>query len=281
MVVATGENWPDALGGSALAGAAYGPLLLTRKDVMPGEVAIEVQRLGAVKAYVLGSTAAVGPAVEGTLVALLGRSNVVRLGGANRYETALLVAEQTRVLPGFRSQGGVFVATGLNYPDATAAAPLAAWTGMPILLANARDGTVLMPVWVGRAVILGSEAAVPRKVHDYLAARLGAGRVVRLGGANRYETAALIAAGGAQSGMRWDGAGLATGTNFPDALAAGPMLAADDSVLLLTRTAALPAETAAKLHENQAVIDSMFIFGDQNAVSAAAEAQAKAAAGIP
>jgi len=31
VVIATGENWPDALGGSALAGALGGPILLTRR----------------------------------------------------------------------------------------------------------------------------------------------------------------------------------------------------------------------------------------------------------
>jgi putative cell wall-binding protein len=105
---------------------------------------------------------------------------------------------------------------------------------------------------------------------------------VRLGGANRYETAAMVAEAGigARGELSWDGSGLATGLNFPDALAAGPMLAVNDSVLLLTRPTTLPSETAAKLRANAGAIDSMFIFGDTNAVSASVEAQVRAAAGL-
>ncbi len=43
VVIATGENWPDALGGSALAGAVDGPLLLTKHDALPAAVMAETQ----------------------------------------------------------------------------------------------------------------------------------------------------------------------------------------------------------------------------------------------
>jgi putative cell wall-binding protein len=280
VVVATGENWPDALGGSALAGAAHGPLLLTRKAALPAEVTAEIKRLGAVKTYVLGSTDAVSAAVEDALVTMLGRANVIRLGGANRYETARLVADETIRLRGATYAGTAFVATGLNYPDATAASPLAAYLGAPILLANVRTGTVSLPPGVTDAVVLGSEAAVPKSVYDYLVTRLTAANVTRRGGLNRYATAAMVAEWGIAHGMQWNGVGLATGENFPDALAAGPMLATNKSVLLLTRPTALPGETYTKLSANKASIASMFIFGDTNAVSATVEAAAKAAAGL-
>ena len=281
VVVATGENWPDALGGSALAGAAHGPLLLTRKDALPSEVAAEIKRLGAVKAYVLGSTASVSASVESALVAILGRPYVVRLGGADRYETARLVADETIRLRGVTYHGGAFVATGLNYPDATAASPLAAHMGTPILLANVRAGTVSLPSAVNAAVVLGSDAAVPKSVYDYLVTRLGTGKVMRIGGANRYATAVMVAEAATSGDMKWNGVGLATGENFPDALAAGPMLAAvRKSVLLLTRPTALPGETQVTLYSNRTSIGTMFIFGDTNAVSSTVEAAAKAAAGL-
>lgn len=68
--------------------------------------------------------------------------------------------------------------------------------------------------------------------------------------------------------------------DFPDALAAGPMIGTNWGLLVLTRLTSLPGETAAGLSANRAEIESMFIFGDTNAVSAAVEAQAKAAAGL-
>ncbi|MDP2232889.1 MAG: cell wall-binding repeat-containing protein, partial [Actinomycetota bacterium] len=72
VVIATGTNWPDALGGSALAGALDGPLLLTTTSDLPDAVAAEIRRLGATKAYVLGGPGAVGPGVEVELKSMLG-----------------------------------------------------------------------------------------------------------------------------------------------------------------------------------------------------------------
>jgi len=279
--VATGQNWPDALGGSALAGAAHGPLLLSRRDLLPTEVAQEIRRLGAVKAYVLGSTAAVGPGVENALVSMLGRANVVRLGGANRYETARQVADETIRIQGEAFRHYVFVTTGGNFPDATAASPHAAFVGAPILLVNPRSGGYYLPAAAHKAMILGSSASVSASVEASLKAALGADMVMRFGGANRYATAAMVAEIGVGLGMHWDRIGLATGENFPDALTAGPTLASTGNMLLLTRRAVLSGEAQATLAENQTPIEEMYVFGDTNAVSASAEAAAKVAAGIP
>jgi VCBS repeat-containing protein len=278
VVVATGANWPDALGGSALAGAADGPLLLTRTDALPSEVWAEIDRLDASKAYILGSTAAVSSAVE---TYLKGKGlTVTRLGGANRYETARKVADETIRLLGDDYSGHAFVATGLNFPDATGAAPLAAALGRPILLANVTAGTVYVPAKTTEVVILGSAAAVPSSVEAYLDAKLGADDVDRLAGKNRYDTAAMAAQLGVNAGMRWDGTGLATGLNFPDALSGGAMLGKLGSVMLLTRPDTLSGEAYAKLYANRAVIDTLFIFGDTNAVSGAVETAAKKAATV-
>jgi putative cell wall-binding protein len=280
VVVATGENWPDALGGSALAGAVRGPLLLTRKVALSAEVLTEIKRLGASKSYILGSSAAVSAGVENTLVALLGRTNVVRLGGSNRYETAQRIADEAIRVAGYAFTGEAFVATGGNFPDATAAAPVASFFVRPILLANPATGSVYVPSKVWGTTILGSTSAVSAKVEASLKARPGMFRVTRLGGANRYETAALIAKAGVAAGMRWDGVGLATGLNFPDALAGGAMLGGFDSVLLLTSPTSLSAPAQSALKGNSHEIWNMHIFGGPTSVSPAVEAAAKAAAGL-
>jgi len=280
VVVATGTNWPDALGGSALAGAAHGPLLLTKKDGLPAEVATEIRRLGAVKAYVLGSTAAVGSGVENALVSMLGRANVVRLGGANRYETANKVAQEAVRLRGPTYSGAVYVTTGRNYPDATAASPMAAALSAPVLLVNPASPSVALPTGASIAFILGSTASVSAAVEADLVSRLGRFEVQRVGGANRYATAARLA-DVALIVFGRDTIGLATGENFPDALTAGPMLVHNrTAALVLTRPGVLPGETKALLQAGSSQLKSMFIFGDYNAVSAAVEAAARTAAGL-
>ena len=281
VVIATGENWPDALGGSTLAGAVRGPILLTKKTALPAEVRAEIVRLGARKAYILGSTASVSAGVENELVSLLGRTEVVRLGGANRYETDRLIVKESLKILGPLWDGLCIVVTGANYADAVAVSPFAAWKGVPIILADPRVVSGAVPSGTTEVGIAGSTAAVSAAHEAAFRAFPGVTRVTRVGGANRYETAALAAQRFALDGMRWHGMGLATGQNFPDALTAGPTLALWGSVLLLTRPTSLPGESQASIAANAAEIHGMTIFGDTNAVSAGVEAAAKTAAGIP
>lgn len=277
VVLATGANWPDALGGSALAGAVRGPLLLTTPKRLPDAVRAEIARLGASRVYILGGTAAVASTVESDLVGMLGRSGVVRLGGPDRYETARLVAEETVRVFGGGYSGDALVATGANFPDATGGAALAAALGRPILLANPGSGAVYIPAATRRVTIIGGTAAVSSGVEQTLKARLGASNVARAGGTNRYETAVLVAQMGVAGGMTWDGVSIATGANFPDALAGGAMLGARGSVMLLTRPDVLSAEVEAVIVANREGIETVFIFGGTNAVSTDVEDALRAA----
>ena len=140
VVIATGENWPDALGGSALAGVVGGPILLTPAAALRGDVLDEIRSLEATRAIILGGPKAVGPAVETALNAELGSDNVDRIAGSNRYETAELIAQA--VFDEGMHSDIAFFATGLDYPDAAAAAPVAAANGWPILLVRPRAACV-------------------------------------------------------------------------------------------------------------------------------------------
>src|SRR5690606_9744829 len=96
----------------------------------------EVRRLGVSTVYVLGSTKAVGTRVARALDGIPGVS-VTRVSGRDRYETAVRVAERARKL--LRARGEdlapvAFVASGEDFPDALAAAPLAAYNAAPVLL---------------------------------------------------------------------------------------------------------------------------------------------------
>lgn len=281
VVIATGANWPDALGGSALAGAAGGPLLLTKPAVLPDEVRAEIVRLRASKAYILGGKGAVDESVEEELVAMLGRDNVVRLSGSSRYGTAQEIADETIALLGPAYTGGALVATGAKFPDATAASPLAASLGRPILLVDPVAGAVYLPPKTTHALILGGTSVVLPSVETYLKGALGSANVIRRGGANRYETAALVAQFGVSEGMNWNGVGIATGWNFPDALAGGAMLGALDSVMLLTTPDALHPEAYARLSSNNAKIDTLHVVGGVSAVSAPTMSGAASAASVP
>ncbi|MDP2234657.1 MAG: cell wall-binding repeat-containing protein, partial [Actinomycetota bacterium] len=220
-VIATGRNWPDALGGSSLAGALGGPILLVDTNSVPAAVAAEITRLGADRAIILGGTAAVGASVEAALKTQLGNADVTRIAGTNRYETAGKIAARVIAEQGSGYDGTAFVATGGKFPDALGAAPLAAANVWPLYLANPATGlsagTKTAMAGVTDVVILGGTGVVSPAVGSYLEATYPS-KVTRLAGGDRYETAVKVATYGVDhAGLGWTRVAIATGENFPDA----------------------------------------------------------------
>jgi len=271
VVIATAWNWPDALGGTALAGAINAPILLVDTSAIPEIVMGEIERLGAGEAIILGGTNAISGDVEAELVELMGEEMVTRLGGATRYETAEIVAAFTVAQLGDDFDGTCFVATGDVFADALSASPLAAAKGWPVYLSSDMGVspatlTAMQAAGVTDVLLLGGEAAVtPETAITILAADM---LVVRIDGANRYETAAKVAAYGvSNAGLQWDGLAVATGQNFPDALAGGAMQGMMGSVMLLTQGDVLSPDTAACLQAKKDAIGTIVYLGGENAVS--------------
>ncbi len=277
VVIATAFNWPDALGGAALAGAYDGPILLTSPTSLPSQVSDEIDRLGATDAIILGSADAVGTPVQRALVSALGSAHVRRLEGKNRYSTAVAVAEATIDRLGDAYDGTAFVATGENFPDALGASPLAAAANWPIYLTAAGALTPASAAsmdshGVTYALILGSKSAVSAGVETSLNTLLGgSSHTDRLFGTNRYETAAVIAQYGVDHvyGLGWNYVAIATGENYPDALAGGVLQGQSGSVMLLTPSSSLHSSVAAKLTANKNTITEVRYLGSTNAVKPA------------
>lgn len=281
-VVATGENWPDALGASSLAGALGGPVLLTRTASLPSAVAAEIGRLGADRVIIIGSSAAVSNSVAKALGSVSGVDRIERLAGANRYETATKVASATVDALGAFYDGSAFVSTGLNFPDALGAAPIAAHKGWPVYLVGGTSDSAVARAMdahgVSKVHILGSRLAVPDSVKTLIKAETGLGdsAFIRLEGKNRYETASAVAQYAVDyCNMRWDGVALATGEAFPDALSGGLMQGRAGSVVLLTHPASLSTPAQLKLTENKSEIDEVRYLGSVDAVSQAVRAKVK------
>ncbi len=265
VVIATAYNWPDALAGSGLAGAVDGPVLLTRPDGLPSETLLEVQRLGATRAYVLGGEAAASAAVLGALEAELGAGNAIRIGGATRYETAALVGAETIAQLGAEWDHTVMLATGVDFPDAISASPLSAAAGWPILLvpstsADTALAAELIALDVEQAVILGGDASVPFSTEKDLAA---AGITSeRMAGFDRYATSTAIASYGAtHAGLSWEVVGIATGLDFPDAFAGGIACARRGGVLVLNPSDRVTDSLRSTFIEHRPQIDEVLYFG--------------------
>jgi putative cell wall-binding protein len=161
-LLATGQNFPDALGGGPVAYAKGMPLAITRPDAIPDEVISSLVKAGVSKVVVLGGTDVVSDAVVSKL-ADAGITLVKRIGGADRAETSALLAEQ-EVTPADKGGLGlgfttakISVASGADLgdgADALGAAPLSGKNLTPLLIAR----TATIP---GDAVLkyLGDHAA--------------------------------------------------------------------------------------------------------------------------
>ena len=271
VIIATGRNWPDALGGSALAGVLDAPILLTERDSLPPQVLAEIRSLEATHAVILGGPAAVGVAVENALKAEFGSQDAVeRIAGNNRYETADKIARRVIAEQGDAYDGTAFVATGGNFPDALAAAPPAAAKGWPLYLSNPASGissgTRAAMAGVTDVIILGGETAV----RSWVETSLGTWgfNCSRISGTTRYATAARVAyVGITQWELSPDGIGIATGENYPDALAGGVLQGKAHSVMLLTLSLQLSPEARQALVDWRPYINKMTIFGGLSAVS--------------
>ncbi|MBS3956131.1 MAG: cell wall-binding repeat-containing protein [Clostridiales bacterium] len=284
IVIATGESWPDALSGAGLAGAVKGPVLLTRRSALPASVRAEIVRLAPARAIVIGGEGAVAEDVAEAIGAL-GVRRVDRVAGTDRYETSAAVARVTVAEARAASPGYVpvvYVATGTDFPDALAAAPVSAFLARPVLLVHpsgvpTATAAALADISATRAFIVGGESAVYPAIASELATHVA--EVRRLAGADRYSTALAVAGHGVSAGLTRANAGLATGVDFADALAGGAAqgLSAPASVLYLTPPSRLPEAVRAEISTHRAAIGRVRVYGGVAAVPDSVRVQVAAA----
>jgi YVTN family beta-propeller protein len=254
VVLARADSYTDALVAAPLAAAKHGPLLLTSGETLPADTKAELQRVlapgGAV--YLVGGLSAIPASIATQLIGL--GYTTLRLQGANRYATAVQVAGA------LGNPATVLLTTGLNYPDGLAAGPAAAQ--------------------VGGAVLLTDGATMPTETQSYLTAHattryaIGGPAVaadataIAVAGGDRYATATAVAA---KFFTAPTVAGVATGANFPDALAGGALLAHLKGPLLLTAPTTLPVATSSYLGANP-TLATVDVFGGAGAIGDAVTA---------
>jgi gamma-glutamyltranspeptidase/glutathione hydrolase len=244
VVLASAADFPDALSGGALAADLDAPLLLTAPGALSAATLTEIRRLQPSLVTVLGGTAAVTAAVVDALTAEGVESR--RVGGADRYDTARLIAAELGDVT------EVALASGEGFADAVAAGALAAAPGRVPTLLTRRDDlpeatqSLLADLDVVHVDLIGGEAVISAAVEETLS-DFGV-TVERLGGPTRYETGALVA-GEALSRFTADTVPvvLATGEDFPDALSAAALAARLGGLLVIVPSTPLAAAAVARL----------------------------------
>ncbi len=245
VYVSTGVNYPDALSAAPAAALQGGPLLLTDPGGLPTAVRAEIIRLAPSKIVVVGGAMSVSDAVVADLGTIVGDTNVVRIGGADRYETSRNVVQYAFGTAGAKS---AYIATGLNFPDALSASSAAGTKSIPVLLIRGSDTAVDVPtsdLLTSLGVTSIKVAGGPNSVSDALVASLNAiVPTTRISGADRFVTSyalAVDAFGSAHPTQMF----IATGFNFPDALAGAVLAAKRAAPLVVVPSDCVPGYTTA------------------------------------
>ncbi|MGX5679777.1 cell wall-binding repeat-containing protein [Schumannella luteola] len=240
VYVTTGMVFPDALSAGPAAAFDGGPLLLVPPTSLPTSVADEIERLNPSRIVVIGGEPSVSTAVFTQLKALV--PNTTRIAGADRFETSRKVAAAV-----FGDSGAniAYIATGLNFPDALAAGGAAGKFDAPVILVNggatsldSATRELLDDLGVTEVKVLGGLPSVSAGVYSGLQSYLGASNVERFAGENRFHTAMLV---------NQDAFGpeptvfLATGLNFPDALAGSAWAAKEAAPLYVVQQNCIPS----------------------------------------
>jgi putative cell wall-binding protein len=161
-----------------------------------------------------------------------------RLAGVDRFATSVAVSSQfPRFEPG---TGMVFVADGMGYADALSGAPAAASWDAPLLLTSPTALPVAVKNEIQRLapqtiVVIGGPGAVSDSVYGELSRY--APEITRVYGEDRYETSRALA-WAAFGGDGAESAFIATGTDYPDALAASAAAGAIDAPVILVNGSA-------------------------------------------
>ncbi|WP_431279284.1 cell wall-binding repeat-containing protein [Leifsonia poae] len=203
------------------------------------------------------------------------RPSTSRVSGADRFAVGAAVSNSTLAgSAGFASGVPVvYIANGLNFPDALSAGPAAAEGHGPVLLVTPSSippavDTELRRLAPRRIVVVGGSASVSDSVVAALAGYVPDPHdVVRVSGADRYSASRAVAMaafgrGGASTAY------LATGANYPDALAAGaPAAEAKAPVILVNgNSPTADAETLATL--KSLGVTTIKVVGGEASVSA-------------
>lgn len=136
VVIANGQNFPDALSISSVASAKGYPIILTSTDSLSDEAKSEISTIKPSKIYVIGGTGSVSDSNYNSIESTSGLSsdNVIRIGGTDRYDTSLKIAKYFNP-----DSSTVTFANGSNFPDALSGSALSAQQNAPLILVNNSD----------------------------------------------------------------------------------------------------------------------------------------------
>ncbi len=203
VIIASGESQVDAVTAAGLAGNLNAPVMLTRSNQLPHNVARYIDEHNVTDVVVVGGTAAVPDAIVTALEGLGSRPSVERISGADRYATAAAIGDRlggpNPTWCGSSQSAAILVNGGEDgRADAVISGPLAFRLGLPILLTGADElpestSRFLTDNKVERVVVVGGMTAVSAGIVNELVEEVGVVNVQRISGGSAAATSVMVA----------------------------------------------------------------------------------------
>ncbi len=174
--------------------------------------------------------------------------NSYRVSGANRFATAVEISKQANADGADRP---IIIVNGLNFPDALSAGAFSGLNGAPVLMVTS---TSIPPETLAELdrldpyaiTIVGGPSVVSAAVQAQLETFLpGPETVARISGPDRYATSRAVVQF-MNSQLALSNVIVATGRDYPDALAAVPAAGSTGGAVLLINGSALSLDTATR-----------------------------------
>lgn len=289
VIIATTGDFADALAAAPLADLLDAPIILDNPGAGVDARVMQYVTTGTYKGFDSGEHGGFDNVIllggtdvfpEGYVTQLeLPGVNVERYSGANRYQTAAVLAGHTIAegeAQGVYTNPNIFFADGTDFADALAAGPAAAAHDGVVLLTKGSEGLDAFTF----AAVAGDYAAYSApNLHNHAAIHTIGGPAAAgvdagwLGtgiesdsdtfGDDRYETAVLAAGKFIPGATNFV---VASGENYPDAVVGGAYAANVDGALLLAKNNHLPRVNANYLEGIRLDVDNVFVFGGPAAI---------------
>ena len=184
VVLASGEGYADAISSTAISKKLNAPILLTESGSLNSSAKSALDKLNPQNIYVIGGTSSISQSIRDELKK--DGYNLVELGGKNRYETNLKVAQQLVKLG--VDPASVMMVSGEGFADSLSVAPIAAAKGQ-ILLLGVNNDEAMKPIVdfvksnSSKVTVLSTENLINSEIYNEL------GAVSRIsGGSDRFAT---------------------------------------------------------------------------------------------
>ncbi len=155
VVLASGEDFPDALGISSIAASKGWPILLVQKNSIPESIKDYLANLKPSEIFIVGGSSVIQTSIETELSSLVLNTTIHRIAGETRFDTSAHVLQTFAPNP-----HTLYLATGDTFPDALAGSVLASKTGDPLVLIDSSKQTLPPAIAVYLKSLVGSGVAI-------------------------------------------------------------------------------------------------------------------------